>query len=101
VDTTISYIVHELGSFVSFEQSVGMILVLVSIHASCMSRPEVPSVAVTAQTRFLRIFTSVVVITPRFVRGLSCLGRSGLVSGRRALTKVCPTVLLGTLVVFT
>jgi hypothetical protein len=51
-----------LGSFVSFERSVGMILVLVSIPASCMSHPDVRSVAVTAQT-------SMVVITPRFVRG--------------------------------
>jgi hypothetical protein len=34
-----------------------MILVLVSIHASCMSHPDV------------RIFTSMVVITPKFVRG--------------------------------
>jgi hypothetical protein len=50
VDTTILSIVH----FVSFECSVGMILVLVSTQASCMSRPNVRSVAVTAQTRFAK-----------------------------------------------
>jgi hypothetical protein len=114
-----------LGSFVSFERSVGMILVLVSTHASCMSHPDVRSVAVTAQTRFLCIFTSMGVITPRFVRGqllckpdsrayvLLCVSpdvrsshvvvfeKSGFMSRRRALTKVYPTILLGTLVVFT